>query len=74
MKLLTINEEIKQKLHYMKLYKGQTGALMHELHKDDRKVKFFIECRKSLDLALPLLDRIFGKTLCLKITFAALIK
>ena len=66
MKLMTINEEIKQKLFYMRLYKGQTGASMHELHKEDPKVKFFVECRKSLDLALPLLDRILGKTLCLK--------
>ena len=39
---------------------------MNELHSDDAKVKFFVECKKSLDLALPLLDKILGKTLCLK--------
>jgi len=39
---------------------------MDELNNDDPKVKFFVECKKSLDLALPLLDRILGKTLCLK--------
>ena len=64
--MLTINEEINEKLRYMKLFRSQTGASMHELNQDDPKVKFFIECRKSLDLALPLLDKILGKTLCLK--------
>lgn len=64
--MLTINEEIKAKLEYIKQFKIQTGASMDELNNDDPKVKFFVECKKSLDLALPLLDRILGKTLCLK--------
>ena len=64
--MLTINEEIKANLKYINMFKKQTGASMNELHSYDPKVQFFVECKKSLDLALPLLNKILGKTLCLK--------
>jgi len=64
-KAVTIDEEIKDKLKYLELYKSQLGASIEELNQKDPKIQFFKECRKSLDLALPLLDKIFSKTLFL---------
>jgi hypothetical protein len=64
-KVVTIDEEIKDKLKYLELYKSQLGASIEELNQKDPKIQFFKECRKSLDLALPLLDKIFSKTLFL---------
>lgn len=66
-KLLTkrVNEDIKIKLKYLKMYLAKVGASMNE-EQSDPKVLFFVKCRQTLDYALPLLDKIIDKTLCLK--------
>jgi hypothetical protein len=65
-KQLTVDEEIAQKLKYLEIYRHQIGASIEELNQKDPKVQFFKECRKSVDLALPLFDKILAKTLCLQ--------
>ena len=63
--MMTINEEIKEKLKYIGMFK-KSGASINEIKKDDAKFQYFVRCQQDLDLALPLLDKILGKTLCLK--------
>lgn len=64
--MMTINEEIKEKLKYINMFKQDSGASINELHKDDAKFQYYVRCKQDLEIALPLLDKIFDKTLCLK--------
>jgi|688.fasta_scaffold1912169_1 hypothetical protein len=43
--MMTINEEIKEKLKYINIFKRNSGASVNEVHKDDPKFQYFVRCK-----------------------------
>lgn len=40
--------------------------MMTPQYSQDPKVQYFYNCKKSLEVALPILDKVYRKTLCLQ--------
>ena len=54
-------------MSYVKFFKqkSQLDVKVHEVGSDPR-IQYHLDCKKDLNLALPILDKIVNKTLCLQ--------
>ena len=59
-----IRDQLLQRLKYMELFKKWQGASIDEKFKTDARFQYLYKCQQYLNLALPLLDKVRGKTLC----------
>ena len=60
-----IREQLMLRLRYMDLFKKWQGASIDEVYEEDPRFQYLFRCQQHLNLALPLLDKVRGKTLCL---------
>ncbi len=48
---------------YIEMFKQSQGCKMHEMNPTDPKFQYLRTCQADLNLCLPLLEKIYGKTL-----------
>ena len=64
--LVNIKNQILEKLKYIQIFKENTGSSIDEVFTKDPKFQYLRSCIADVDLALPILEKVVGTTLCLQ--------
>ena len=61
--ILLVSKTLVDTVKYMQMFKHSQGAKMNEMNPTDPKFQYLRQCQTDLNLCLPVLDKMVGKTL-----------